>query len=265
MLPLIQFHCNVTNEEEIVQILVDIAHGQHNKRACTRTIQAGHLPLHTPFHKTTTLLRRPLTRIASGFLHNFHECAQMQRKFGVDPRANVSISMAPFCQDIKEYSSAPEGKNYTPGKIVDDQNQTYHVLDVILDYAKCVRGCTTNMLTKKRCAMGAKYSVNSTVVMQATSVISRLAFVGVTDDPDWGTMLCQFQHKFPRKHGGGYSMSRHNIRPSPVRACEHDLIYILNATTKWIEEYDPDYVIYQAGARRFQKELLPICRDQRES
>lgn len=117
------------------------------------------LPVGTPerFEGTTLvmLLRNPVRRLVSGFFHGLHDCDRMREAFGITQAMNCS-ERGNRCYDFYQ--------SYTDAHV--------------RDYAECVAGCATNMLTGSRCGSGRP---NRTTVNRALAQLEGFDFLGITD------------------------------------------------------------------------------------
>ena len=300
-----------------------------------------------PLHGYVTLLRRPIHRIASGFVHDFHDCRNyLNNKYTVTVAASTdpseeevkeevssSYEMKPYCDEARKYlnsilididdnnndddtkSTTTETKKelhneYMPAittrtraRINDEDDDTtttattsrIHIVDLVVEYAQCVKGCTFDLLSGKYCGMKHNNNkknidnINKTIDMDVVKErLSNFGFVGLTDE--WKAMECSFQELYtPRIYGGNYlggvadgqhnssisSSGNTNTRPSLSKSCENDIMTILklvdsdrvtittnndnttnNTAIQWKEQDDPDYELYQYGKELFECNFL---------
>jgi hypothetical protein len=142
--PLVAHACPWKNITEVDQLFHRISRGAPVEK-CASNIEAGHppLPRSADPSKYVTILRHPITRIASGFVHGFHDCQKMS-------------SFNDGCKPVKD--------------------------EIVLMYANCVTGCMTRMLNGIPCG-GAHGSLPGRQKEGiAMDRLSKLAFVGFTDD-----------------------------------------------------------------------------------
>ncbi|CAM9612673.1 unnamed protein product [Choristocarpus tenellus] len=170
--------------------------------------QAGHVVL---------MLRPPLTRIVSGYLHNFHDCIGMQEKYGVmenGPRRDAAM----------------------------DKDS------VILEYAKCVRGCAARMLTGEHCGLTPGRRRKSKTgekrqALMALKILDRAAFVGMTDY--WEESVCLFEAMY----GGNFTGSTlTNVRPSPQAGRNWTDVLVNHGFEDWADE-----ALYVRSKEKFKK------------
>mmetsp|Transcript_42137 Transcript_42137/g.101345 ORF Transcript_42137/g.101345 Transcript_42137/m.101345 type:complete len:316 (+) Transcript_42137:115-1062(+) len=234
-LDIIQYQCHVDSLVQVTSALQHY-HASGTIPRCAVTIGRGHDPMHIPPESTVTILRHPLKRLASGFVHDFHDCMPLIRQHGSSMRA---------CRQIK--------------KDMNDKNDTT-VTSLIYDYARCVSGCATNMLAGHACSERPPRSFDGRLALTLES----LAFIGHTDE--WDKTHCSFRHHFPRHNGQPYLDENNNVRPSTDKDCaehvlamlqkapEHELMY--NGTVP-----DPDWELYRNGMALFNARMPPECID----
>ena len=91
--------------------------------------------------KYVTLIRDPHIRVGSGLLHRFHTCS------------SSPLSDDYFAEKIGTSYSNQSITNSQDADIICDANRTM-LNRMTGKYAECVRGCTVNMLTGRRCDAG---------------------------------------------------------------------------------------------------------------
>ena len=120
-----------------------------------------------------TMLRRPWRRALSGFFHKLHDCRELQIRYGIlegGRRARVGDPTHIRAAEALFYANASE--------------------EAVLEYAKCVSACATNMLTGYEC--GDTHAPAN--LDRALQLLPRLAFVGITEE--WNTTLETFARRF---------------------------------------------------------------------
>jgi len=177
----------------------------------------GHRPLgaSADLQHVVIMVRQPALRIASGYLHNLHDCKRMQWK-----------------THIREQDKRKTGLN-TVTKV----NFTA--------YAECVGGCMTNMLMGRVCSRSTSALSNDTV-SAAVEKVKAVGFVGLTEE--WLLSVCLFHVKF-----GGDMLKAElvNVRKAPQPSSEDKLVYILNSTGF----VAADHAMYTAARKRFYREV----------
>ncbi|CAM9529115.1 unnamed protein product [Choristocarpus tenellus] len=157
--------------------------------------EAGHVVL---------MMRPPLNRIVSGYLHNFHDCMQMQARYGVDDHGPLRNPMR-------------------------DED------DVLLEYAHCVKGCVARMLTGEWCdgdkGKHRSASVQTKQAMEALQVLESVTFVGMTES--WNESMCLFEAMF----GGNFTSSAFkNIRRTALTGRDWVEVLERNGFKDWADE-----------------------------
>jgi hypothetical protein len=189
--PLIAQACPWKNISEIDSSFLLVKSGRNQER-CTRLLQAGHAPLPNSANlsKWVTILRNPLERIASGFVHGFHDCVAMT--------SNKKTRSFPFpCSPVKDAT--------------------------VLLYADCVKGCMTRMLNGMDCGGAGGMSPGRHQEEIAIRRLSNFSFVGFTED--WETTIARFLHRFPIASPANDFYE--NTRPSSNEQCKRDVLDVL--------------------------------------
>jgi hypothetical protein len=167
------------------------------RSSCLQMLAPGHQPLSKTADISTfvTLLRDPTTRIASGYVHNFHDCTPMQREFKLHDHSNGNLTQ---CDEA-------------------------HFDDAIPRYFKCVQGCMTRMLIGKTCgpSMGEVSSKADQIL--AFHRLKKMAFVGFTDT--WNATINRFYRQYPAI-GARFrrELFGKNTRPSNSLRCRSRVI-----------------------------------------
>ena len=234
-LSMIEKHCpNMTSIHQIRHLYDELSVGNSYAYDCMSTFRAGHAPLDPSgaINQVVTLVRDPLKRIASGFANNFHDCFHMQSRIGV-----------------KE-----QGMHEEPGR----RNSCSSDLlthDNVLEYAKCVSACSTNMLQGKSCEDHPASRWHDG--LEAT--LKGMAFVGITDRFKEST--CAFKRRFKRVDGRPYLMLPDiNTRESKNKTCASEVLSILRHNSFQAE----DQHVYDFAKEWFNATLEPECVEHRE-
>jgi hypothetical protein len=189
--PLIAQACPWKNISEIDSSFLLVKSGRNQER-CTRFLKAGHAPLPNSANlsKWVTILRNPLERIASGFVHGFHDCVAMT--------SNKKTRSFPFpCSPVKDAT--------------------------VLLYADCVKGCMTRMLNGMDCGGAGGMSPGRHQEEIAIRRLSNFSFVGFTED--WETTIARFLHRFPIASPA--NNFNENTRPSSNEQCKREVLDVL--------------------------------------
>merc|ERR1719281_1303106 len=126
----------------------------------------------TELSKVVMMVRAPKSRISSGYIHNFHDCYPLQKKYNLEENAHPAFAL--------------------DGNIESD---------ILEEYAICVQSCTVNMLIGRGCEYARKDEIevpsDEERASDAQTAISRLrkfGFVGLTDQ--WDLSICLWHAKF---------------------------------------------------------------------
>jgi len=125
--------------------------------------RSGHAPLSegVDLSKVVMMSRAPKQRIISGYFHNLHDCGPLQGK----------------------YKLLENGSPWSVDGVVDRE--------ILMEYATCVQGCETNMLTGHECASDIRDS--QSYVQEALKRLPKLGFVGLT--AHWDSTVCLWHAK----------------------------------------------------------------------
>jgi hypothetical protein len=176
-------------------------HCQGGLRFFHRPISRKHGHGTTPVENVVTYFREPILRVASGFVHGFHDCSQVRGMAGMTARH--------ACEAFTG--------NDTSAEVLDRAKRAARL------YAKCVTGCQGRMLTGSGCGSGTHANATPSAeslaprVANAVAKLRRLAFVGIVEH--WSASECVFERDFPRRSGRKYPAVA-NMRPSPNHQCE---------------------------------------------
>lgn len=158
---MIQYMCPTKTSQQVDDIFSSVGRGA-TPPPCAKTLKPGHGGLNPtqPTNQTIIMLRHPSHRLASGFLHNLHDCEWLQVQELMQPkRAGLHVehsdpvrTMHDICIDIHHAASA-----------TCTNTTTYRRLQsLVLSYVECVRGCSTNMLEGRGCSRQKKKSSRTT-------------------------------------------------------------------------------------------------------
>ena len=194
-----------------------------------------HHPLSTTDRVTgrvVSLFRAPKTRIASGYAHDFHDCPPLRERFN--------------CSDVNKYDCARQ-----PAVVMQRER-------VVLEYARCVDGCTTRMIMGMPCGRHdlpfhqalTKETTERAIAQRiaAENVVSR-QFVFLGDTDHWRLSICQFVSIYkPLHHEAGYDIPKlfHNIRATRSKDLEMHARTVLDRV-RW---NDTDVPLYRKAVAR---------------
>jgi len=139
--------------------------------------QAGHI---------VTSLRKPIARIVSGFLHNAHDCAKMQRDNGL--RENRGLWLA------------------------DKKSITEDMKEDLLEYAMCVDGCATKLISGVHCG-DATPPATENQVAYAISALDSFGFVGISDF--WEQSMCLWDAMFVGTYQAKFTLASERQAHNP--------------------------------------------------
>lgn len=190
--------------------------------------ESGHAPLkpeeavRTSGH-TVTVLRNAQERIASGFLHHFHDCTEMENEYF-------------------------NGKDAT--QVYSELFRDQDALDSALRrYFACVEGCATRMLIGLAC--GGPRPLSGDEMLQAATTLRHFGFVGLTEDWDrtvrlWKAMFggsygdAVLTNNRPSKH----AVFKNSLRSRIEQLGLHDTAdsFIYDIARQWFHEKNQQYL-----------------------
>jgi len=169
------------------------------------------------------MYRSPRERVVSGYFHLYHGCQRLQKRY-----------------NISETLPAERYHDFLRSKLL-------HEHGGIVDYASCVSGCVTNMLTGEKCG-GTLPSLNKTAL--AIQYIQDAAFIGLQER--WEASLRLFFSIFERTdlHTGAPLLSflMENMRPGTAKDDE------VNEASRVLKESgfrDKDELLETAVMKKF--------------
>eukprot|EP00051_Salpingoeca_urceolata_P029582 m.490335 g.490335 ORF g.490335 m.490335 type:complete len:307 (+) comp27832_c0_seq1:257-1177(+) len=170
------------------------------------------------------MFREVVPRLVSGWLHNFHDCPAIQRRYhGCDTHDNHTCA---------EVLREPPDKA------------------LVQEYAACVRGCAVKMLNGLECRYSTFRPVSSQDVGRAVDhVLYDFAFVGLTAEFD--ASVKQWNGLF----GTGFDQSRlRNTRPGvkPPGNLRNTLTALFEAAVR--DKPDPDAAVFRAAQTVFRRQ-----------
>jgi len=202
---------------------------------------AGH-----PVENVFTMIRNPVERIASGFVHYLHGCT------GSPPKRGLEIA--------KSSCDALAGSDPVSIALAEE---------TVIRYSMCAKGCQARMIlggSGPWCGHRQVLEIQSTKHMEAISEqakakLGRFAFVGITGR--WSESMCIFGKMFPRESGKPYpqELVNHNVRHSKTRTCEDRVTDVLRANPVVAFDF-LDEGIFAEAEERLEKALrqYPECK-----
>ena len=195
------------------------------KKATTR-FMGGHSGLverHTS--SGVTILRDPVERVVSGFMHNFHWCPHIGKRYLGD-----GFSFARPAIHSREFWKDKVGN-----------------LTLVREYAECTRGMATLMLNglDRRTQPFRRPTASET--RHAVQTILSFAFVGLQEE--WDETVCLYRAMF-----GGHNMSSlpfASARKSPLPGLKGQVRESLRAID-WLDE--DEWLVYDAARNRFKQD-----------
>ncbi|CAM9517467.1 unnamed protein product, partial [Phaeothamnion confervicola] len=133
------------------------------------------------------MVRDPVERLVSGFLHNFHDCPEMHSLYSVDP-------------DGLPWYSVPSGPW---------EGNSAELDHMLFQYGTCVEGCTVKQINGRECLMDSSRRPLEEEIELALNVVAKIGFIGITGR--WEESVSLWRRMF----GGNYSSAvLGNTRPS---------------------------------------------------
>ena len=195
--PLIAFSCPQFSQMQVIRA------GQGaGLKDCGRYLKPGHPPFVSDAHPCgyLTNLRDPLVRIASGFVHGFHDCPSMGNIGNRNNNEPLTIQKSlRACRNLTD--------------------------DIVLAYANCVSGFMTRMLAGASCG-GKGENVTDDQEQLANKRLAQMAFVGITDD--WKASIKCFLARFPNRLKDDGFFVEHHENPSPSSDCRNRVLSVLH-------------------------------------
>mmetsp|Transcript_18149 Transcript_18149/g.52104 ORF Transcript_18149/g.52104 Transcript_18149/m.52104 type:complete len:430 (+) Transcript_18149:3542-4831(+) len=245
-------------EAKLLNDLYVAVRDYHDNESCTRNLHFYHRPLkkkvdygHRDSSSDTvenvvTILRDPVDRIASGFVHKKHDCESLSGP-STEEVCNAILSAE---------EGGVEGFELTIKPTISREAAMAHVEE----YAYCVEGCAARMASGLACShLKKKLDGNDTVVLKRSlSKIKRFAYVGVMER--WEESMCLWKNMFPRGGGREFPTAEinKNVRPSRNHICVNAIVKHLR-TTGFRDMLDD--ALYEAAKERFEADLAayPSC------
>lgn len=177
------------------------------------------LPDGIALRTVTVLFRPPRQRIISGFMHNLHDCRELQRKYHVD--------------------------EHLPHEARWDPQARHDYLYILTNYSECVTACGANMLSGHTCGAGGRSKEDlQTAARTAVAKIPQLGFVGLTNH--WELTVCMFHAKF-----GGECLAAEfaNTNPTNKKSAA------INETLFDSSFQTIDDAVYEAASKKFIEDM----------
>ena len=232
--PLAATHCPWYDNNELHQLLRMVLHPDP---VCVRRMsrfEPGHapIPLRASSHdiaSVVTVVRHPHERIASGFLHHFHDCPLMAREL------NVSSRPVPDVSEVARWEQYSQDRQ------------------LVLKYARCAAGYTGCMFTPSdgRCARG---STRPRAVDVASVLVKMRSFAFIGIQEQWEKSLCLYNAMYGRP--GVSSRVLHHFRANAMPAhLKENIVRILQEEgfRDLIDEavYRHALIIFNRNVRRY--------------
>ena len=244
---MIQYSCPTTSEQEVSSIYQKIKEGRKTP-TCANSIKAGHNPLRNAPHETITILRSPLERIASGFVHNLHDCRSLQKKHHLNEHGDPVTEMHSICENLQMITLQEEEETASTG------GDMAGVRRLVETYAQCVGGCSSNMLSGVSCT----HSPPTPYSHQIGKTLESLAFIGLTGR--WEESICLWHDQLPRQQSDASYLSQLvNTRATTQHTCKENVKKVLKESLHWREVDDPDYHVYKKAVELFESRLPVHC------
>jgi hypothetical protein len=234
-LEMIQYLCNTTSMQQVQEIFNEYQYNwNQTAHPCVQSsLSLGHHPFYTRPERTITMIRHPLVRIASGFVHGLHDCTSLLKQ-------NTTPSVKDMCKALDALDSN--------GLFVQQ------IKSLIYKYARCVSGCGTNMLAGRTCGEQPPRQFDAELKQRMES----LAFVGITEE--WEKTLCSFHVRFPRLNNMPYLSENINVRPTQDGKCQKNVLKILEeAPETQLIGQDPDWQLWRFAMYLFHNRLPLEC------
>ena len=217
--PWIDFHPT----EPVLEVHNYNKNGRKCHHGMTR-FKSGHAGGPRKEHKVplvVTMLRHPVSRLISGFFHNFHDCTNMKNRYKL---RHKHVTDTQFWENMIA-------------------NET-----IVLEYAKCTQGMATLMLNgyyRKHVPFQ-----EPTVEETATAIrrIMHIAFVGIQEE--WNKSVCLYRAMYGRK-----DMSTLPFAAGRVSPHKDELRMKLRAALERLGWHDEaEHMVYESALLRFRKD-----------
>ena len=270
---MIQQACPTQSAEEVQKIFRLVLKGRHKDDfPCAKSIQPGHTGLKAIHDRSSVVMmvRDPLDRVISGFLHNLHDCSSLQKRFSIDEHDDPADSMGGICGDVRNVvrnSEQRESKEW--------QELRGRIHKLVSDYMGCVQGCSRNMILGGNKCKRPKETMFSNATLhghkddlsiEVNRRIESLAFVGVTNE--WEKSMCLWKHTFPsHKDGRGDYLFDDDFgknalfRRTPLNDCQEDLKNLISSDEELMVKIskDPDWLVFNRSLQLLEERLPQQC------
>ena len=255
--------CPIQSAEEVNKIFGLVLKNKHQKDfPCAKSIKPGHVGLkpNRDLSKVVTIMRNPLDRMISGFLHNLHDCNSLQKRLSIDEHDEPAEVMGGICSEIRTVI-----QNSTQQDSKERQKVRDRVHKIVSEYMGCVRGCSVNMIMGGDKCKRPKTDYDDWSI-KVDQRIESLAYVGVTDE--WEKSMCLWKQTFAsNKYGRGDYFSEKDFgdaavfRKTPLKICQNDLKQLISSDEKLMSKIsqDPDWYAFNRSVQLLEERLPPQC------
>ena len=195
------------------------------------------------------LLREPNERLASGFLHDAHGCADTQETVRKLAGQSVNLQARPHSSGFPSIKCDQLNGLYVHspnGTIVSTPDS------IVLNYAQCVEGCTANMLSGKQCndaselprgyrrskphkrrvpkrtPLDRRKDLEAASAQALTVLKEHIDFIGFTSN--WNQTVCRWVRFLGIEHQDLSTSVLANTRPSRSKGCNAFVQSVLQRT-----------------------------------
>ena len=218
--PWVDFHPT----QPVIKVDLYNSYGRNCRRGMTR-FNSGHEGIWEE-HKVplvVTMLRHPVSRLISGFFHNFHGCSPLQNRFDLGK------------EHVKDVS-------FWENKVADEA--------LVLEYAKCTQGMATLMLNGYIREKVPFQEPTLREIITAMQRILHVAFVGIQEE--WSKSVCLYRAMYGRKDMSALPFAAGRVSPHK----NSRLQATLRATLERLGWHDEaEHMVYDSALRRFRKDV----------
>lgn len=186
------FRSEDANAANLLRFLTRTSRGALGTGKCLEGFNGLHLPLlpgeymgHQGYRAeyVVTMVRRPLQRVASGFVEHMEGCES-----GKGKEHDWRGELIETCELLSHDEDRADSKKFRTAE------------RLVLRYGRCVTGCTGRMITGEACGHSASEPESEKALAsridRAKAKMDRFAFVGLAER--WSESVCLFERMFPR-------------------------------------------------------------------